>query len=52
MNDINEFIAHISCGLCGKRWQVLSDDGTDWNEQATAELYYAERHDCQKEESD
>ena len=46
MNDINPNIAHISCNLCGKQWQVLNEEGTDWDEQATAEQYHAEEHVC------
>lgn len=34
--------------LAGKRWQVLNEDGTDWDEQATAEQYHAEQHDCKE----
>jgi hypothetical protein len=49
MNEINESIAHISCQHCGKKWQVLNDEGTDWNEPATAELYQSEDHNCQQE---
>lgn len=50
MSDINESIAHISCNLCGKQWQVLNEDGTDWDEQATAAQYHTEQHDCQQED--
>ena len=46
MNEINESIAHISCNLCGKQWQILNEEGTDWDEQLTAEQYHAEQHDC------
>ena len=45
--EFNESIAHITCNLCGKRWQVLNEEGTDWDETATAEQYHAEQHDCQ-----
>lgn len=45
--EFNESIAHITCNLCGKRWQVLNEEGTDWDEQATASIYHAEQHDCQ-----
>ena len=47
MNDINETIAHITCNKCDKRWQVLNEDGTDWDEQATASVYQADQHACQ-----
>lgn len=33
-----EGIAHITC-FCGAEFQVLNEDGTDWDEGATAELY-------------
>ena len=45
--EFNEAIAHITCNLCGKRWQVLNEECTDWDEAATAEQYHAEQHDCQ-----
>ena len=50
MYDINENIARISCNECGKQWQVLNEDGTDWDEQATAEQYHAEEHQCNSKE--
>ena len=46
MENFNPNISHITCNLCGKRWQVLNEDGTDWDEQATAELYQSENHQC------
>lgn len=45
--EFNPNISHITCNLCGKHWQVLNDDGTDWDEQATAAQYHAEPHDCE-----
>lgn len=50
---MNESIAHIKCGTCGKEFQVLKviavyeDTGEevfDWDESATAEEY--EKHEC------
>ena len=46
MSEINPNIAHISCNLCGKQWQVLNEEGTEWDEQATAEQYQSEEHVC------
>ena len=46
MENFNPNIAHISCNLCGKQWQVLNEEGTDWDEQATAEQYHGEKHVC------
>jgi hypothetical protein len=46
MENINPNIAHISCNLCGKQWQVLNEEGTEWDEQATAEQYQSEEHNC------
>lgn len=46
MDEINDSIAHITCNLCNKRWQVLNEGGTDWDEQATAALYNSEPHVC------
>jgi hypothetical protein len=46
MENFDQTKAHISCNKCGKQWQVLSEDGTDWDEQATAEQHHAEEHDC------
>ena len=46
MENFNQNIAHISCNKCGKQWQVLNEGGTDWDEQATAEQYHAEEHNC------
>lgn len=45
----NPNISHISCNLCGKVWQVLNEDGTDWDEAATAEIYHSEQHECNPE---
>jgi hypothetical protein len=50
MNDINENIAHITCNKCGKHWQVLNEDGTDWDEPATAEVYHSENHACSNDD--
>lgn len=38
MNDIVEHIAHLTAPS-GKRYQVLNQDGTDWDEAATQEAY-------------
>lgn len=46
MNEINPSASHISCNICGKQWQVLNEDGTDWDEQATAELYQSTGCKC------
>ena len=45
--NINPNISHITCQICGKSWQVLNEEGTDWDEQKTAEGYHAENHNCQ-----
>jgi hypothetical protein len=47
MSEINEQISHITCNLCGKQWQVLNEEGTDWDEQATAESYQSGQHICE-----
>ena len=46
MDEISQKIAHISCPTCEKKWQVLNEDGTDWNEQATAEQYQQDLNSC------
>ncbi|MCX7759511.1 MAG: hypothetical protein N2169_07920 [bacterium] len=33
-------IAYITCS-CGKIFQVINKEGTDWDEQATAQIYYS-----------
>jgi len=50
MNEINESIAHITCNLCGKHWQVLNEEGTDWDEPTTSEEYHSEQHNCNPKE--
>jgi hypothetical protein len=47
MAEINESIANITCG-CGERFQVLNEEGTDWNERETAIQYYTHGADCQR----
>jgi Fe2+ or Zn2+ uptake regulation protein len=47
MNNINESIAHITCNNCGKQWQVLNEEETDWDEQLTAEQYHSKEHNCE-----
>jgi Fe2+ or Zn2+ uptake regulation protein len=46
METFNESIAHIACNTCGKVWQVINEEGTDWDEAKTAELYNSENHNC------
>lgn len=46
MQEFDSNISHISCQHCNKVWQVLNEHGTDWDEEATAELYHAENHNC------
>ena len=36
MSEINPNIAHISCNLCGKQWQVLNEEGTELRGRFTA----------------
>lgn len=36
--EINEMIAHLTAPD-GTRYQVLNEEGTDWDEAATAEAY-------------
>lgn len=37
-NVINESIAHITCA-CGQKFQVLNEDSTNWDEEATSKMY-------------
>lgn len=46
MSEINENLPRISCSLCGQQWQVLNEDGTDWDEVATAAQYNNVNHRC------
>jgi hypothetical protein len=46
MDDINENIAHITCSVCGKRWQALNEDCTDWDELRTAQAYQEDQANC------
>jgi hypothetical protein len=50
MENFDQTMAHISCNKCSKQWQVLNEEGTDWDEEATATLYYSEKHNCNPEE--
>lgn len=47
MDEFKPNIAHITCQICGKAWQVLNEDGTDWDEQKTAEAYGDGTHVCE-----
>lgn len=47
MDEFNQNVAHISCPKCNRKWQVLNEDGTDWDEVATASQYYADISVCQ-----
>ena len=38
MADVNELIAHI-IAPSGKKYQVLNEEGTDWDEEATKTAY-------------
>jgi hypothetical protein len=40
MNDIVEHIAYLTAPS-GRKYQVLNEDGTDWDEAATVAAYQA-----------
>lgn len=42
---IDPMIAYITCA-CGQQFQVLNEDGTDWDEAKTASAYYAHVATC------
>lgn len=50
MNEIDATLAHISCDQCGQSWQVLNEEGTDWDEHKTALNYRAQEHSCEPSE--
>lgn len=43
--EVNHTFAYITCA-CGGEFQVLNEEQTDWDEAATAEIYYAHLADC------
>ena len=51
MDDFNESIAYITC-QCGERFQVVNEDGTDWDAIATADLYNDHLPACPGPEGD
>lgn len=48
MENFNPNIAHITCNKCGKTWQVVNEEGTDWDEEQTSLLYRSEEHNCEE----
>lgn len=44
-NTIDTDISFITCS-CGQEFQVLNADGTDWDENATAQAYDAHLPSC------
>lgn len=44
MENTNPMFPTIQCP-CGATFQVLAEDGTDWDEAATAALYQQHRQD-------
>lgn len=46
MENINQSIAHIDCPYCNRTWQVLNEDGTDWDEEKTTTEYHNHLDTC------
>jgi hypothetical protein len=46
MENINQNIAHIYCSKCDTTWQVLNEDGTDWDEEKTVKIYKEDIKNC------